>query len=90
MKKLLAISLALAMLLSLMAGCSGGKSEGAASAGGKITITMVESLTSPERTATLQSIIDKYEAANPNVHVELISPPLENARRSLSLSSSSA
>ena len=84
MKKLLAISLALAMLLSLMAGCSGGKSEGAASAGGKITITMVESLTSPERTATLQSIIDKYEAANPNVHVELISPPLENADAKIS------
>ena len=32
MKKLLAITLALAMLLSLMAGCSGGKSEGEAAA----------------------------------------------------------
>ena len=53
MKKLLAITLALAMVLSLMAGCSAGKTEGA-SAGDKITITMVESLTSPERTATLQ------------------------------------
>lgn len=83
MKKLLAITLALAMVLSLMAGCSAGKTEGA-SAGDKITITMVESLTSPERTATLQGIIDKYEAANPNVHVELISPPLENADAKIS------
>lgn len=91
MKKLLAITLALAMLLSMLAGCSGGKTEESAgnsaapaAEGEKITLTMVESLTSPERTATLQGIIDKYEEANPNVHVELISPPLENADAKIS------
>lgn len=87
MKKLFALILALCMVLS-MAACGGSDSSAAASggsaAGEKITITMVESLTSPERTATLQGIIDKYEAANPNVHVELISPPLENADAKIS------
>ncbi|OQA28168.1 MAG: putative ABC transporter-binding protein precursor [Chloroflexi bacterium ADurb.Bin344] len=44
-----------------------------------VTITMVESLTSPERTAILREIADKYEAANPGVKIEIISPPLEQA-----------
>jgi len=44
-----------------------------------ITITMVESLTSPERTAILREIADKYEAQHPGVTIDIISPPLENA-----------
>ena len=80
MKKFLAILLAVSLLATLCAGCGSSSSKGEE----KITITMVESLTSPERTATIQSIIDKYEAANPNVHVELISPPLENADAKIS------
>jgi multiple sugar transport system substrate-binding protein len=39
----------------------------------------VESLTSPERTAILREIADNYEAEHPNVTIEIISPPLENA-----------
>lgn len=81
MKKILAILLAVAMLATLFVGC--GSSSGDA-ADEKITITMVESLTSAERTATWQSIIDKYEELNPNVHIELISPPLENADSKIS------
>ncbi|MBO4937544.1 MAG: sugar ABC transporter substrate-binding protein [Oscillospiraceae bacterium] len=77
MKKFLAILLAVAMLATLFAGCGSKEAE-------KVTITMVESLTSPERTATIQGIIDKYEAENPNVHIELISPPLENADAKIS------
>lgn len=44
-----------------------------------ITITMVESLTSVERTAVIREIADKYEAEHPNITIEIISPPLENA-----------
>jgi multiple sugar transport system substrate-binding protein len=40
---------------------------------------MVESLTSPERTAILREIADKYQAEHPEVTIEIISPPLENA-----------
>jgi hypothetical protein len=36
-------------------------------------------LTSPERTAVLREIADKYQADHPNVTIEIISPPLENA-----------
>ncbi len=45
----------------------------------EITITMVESLTSPERTAILREIADKYQESHPGVTIEIISPPLENA-----------
>lgn len=62
------------MLALLFTGC---KSQ-------TVTITMVESLTSPERTATLQAIIEAYEAEHRNVHIELISPPLEDADTQIS------
>lgn len=59
---------------------SGTESEAESStAGGDITITMVESLTSPERTAIIREIADKYEAEHDNITIEIVSPPLENA-----------
>lgn len=48
-------------------------------AGEPVTIRLIESLTSPERTALLQSFADRYHEAHPNITVEIISPPLENA-----------
>ncbi|MGJ4851816.1 ABC transporter substrate-binding protein [Bacillota bacterium Meth-B3] len=44
-----------------------------------VKLTMVESLTSPARTATIRRLLDKFEAANPGITVDLISPPLDNA-----------
>ncbi len=95
MKKILAIALTAVMVLSMFAGCGNSGStdtnnptDGTAPAGStasanssseEVTLTMVESLTSPERSALLQNVIDKYEAEHPNVHIELVSPPLENA-----------
>lgn len=52
---------------------------GETAAGETITITLVESLTSPERTAILREIADKYQADHPNITVDIVSPPLENA-----------
>ena len=52
---------------------------GSSNAGGDITITLVESLTSPERTAIIREIADKYEAEHDNITIEIVSPPLENA-----------
>lgn len=38
-------------------------------------LKLVEVITSPERTVTLQAMVDEYEAANPGVEVEIISLP---------------
>lgn len=38
-------------------------------------LKLVEVITSPERTATLQGMVDEYEAANPGVEVEIVSLP---------------
>lgn len=61
---------------ALFAGIYGGMH---AAAEENITITMVESLTSAERTAIIREIADKYEEDHPNITIEIISPPLENA-----------
>lgn len=61
---------------ALFAGVYGGIN---AAADDNITITMVESLTSAERTAIIREIADKYEAEHPNISIEIISPPLENS-----------
>ncbi len=61
---------------ALFAGVYGGMN---AAADDNITITMVESLTSAERTAIIREIADKYEAEHPNISIEIISPPLENS-----------
>jgi multiple sugar transport system substrate-binding protein len=45
----------------------------------KITLTMVESLTNPDRTKVLREIADAYQAAHPNIVIEIISPPLDGA-----------
>lgn len=51
----------------------------------RITLTFVETMTSPERTQVLQSMIAQYEELNPSVHIELISPPYEQADNKLTL-----
>jgi len=56
--------------------------SGAASDGGsgkKVKLTMVESLSSPQRTDFLKQEISAFEAQNPGITVELITPPLESA-----------
>ncbi|MFI6292580.1 ABC transporter substrate-binding protein [Nonomuraea sp. NPDC050790] len=67
--------LALAALTVVLAGC--GSSSG--SDPGEVRLRMVESLTSPERTKLLKSLLADFEKANPGVKVELISPPLDSA-----------
>lgn len=45
----------------------------------QITLHMIESLTSPERTKLLQDAIDRFQKDNPSIKVELISPPFDQA-----------
>ena len=66
-----------AFAMATLAACS--MSSIMALADDQVTITMVESLTSPERTAILREIADNYQADHPDVTIEIVSPPLENA-----------
>lgn len=45
----------------------------------EITLRFIESLTSPERTKLLKDLFNKFEAENPGIKVEIISPPLKEA-----------
>src|SRR5947209_11784991 len=66
---------ALAVLASpALSGCGG-----SGSAGGTVSLRMIESLTSPSRTKLIRGMLDEFQKANPKIKVELISPPLDGA-----------
>lgn len=65
--------------MTMVAAMLAGMGSMSALADEEVTITMVESLTSPERTAVLREIADKYQEEHPNVTIDIVSPPLENA-----------
>jgi multiple sugar transport system substrate-binding protein len=71
----------LAALLAVSA-CSGG-SDSNGTDGGDVTLQMVESLTNPARTELIRGLLDEFEAENPGVTVELVSPPTEQADRTI-------
>ncbi|RKP49851.1 sugar ABC transporter substrate-binding protein [Cohnella endophytica] len=76
---------AVPVLISMLAACgsndssSNGAKESASKGVQKVKLTMIESLSSPKRTEFLQQSIKEFEAQNPNITVELITPPLESA-----------
>ena len=83
MKHPMTILLVLCTLLLVLspAFAAGTKEE----ASGPVTLTFVETMTSPSRTAQIQELIAKYEAQNPNVKINLVSPPYEQADNKLTL-----
>lgn len=72
-----AATLGMVAVLTTTAACSSGASGSAG--GGQETLNMVESLTAPDRTVLLKSMVADFEKANPTIHVNLISPPTESA-----------
>lgn len=68
---------AMAASASILAACGGSGSD--ASADGTVTLQMVESLTNPDRTALLKTMLADFEKANPKIKVSLVSPPTEQA-----------
>ena len=76
MKRAVIIAM-IALTASLVVSC-GGK-------GGKVELNFLEVLTSPERTAVIKGIIADYEKQNPNVTINLISPPYESADNKLTM-----
>ena len=81
MKRILVALLVLMLSVSLFAG---GSSESSASSG-KTKLTFFETMTSPGRTQVLLGLIDEYEALHPDIEIELISPPYEQADNRLSM-----
>jgi multiple sugar transport system substrate-binding protein len=71
-------SLATISLLALTA-CTGGGSA----ADGTVRLQMVESLTNPARTTLIRELLDEFEAENPGVTVDLVSPPTDQADQKL-------
>ena len=68
------------LAVSMLAGTIGTTAVNVAAEGTEeVTLTLVEAITSPERTEIIRSICDKFEEAHPGVTVELVSPPSENA-----------
>jgi multiple sugar transport system substrate-binding protein len=64
---------ALILLSSLpLSGCQVG-------GGGKIKLTMIESLTNPQRTKIIREIADEFQKLHANITIEIISPPLDGA-----------
>lgn len=77
--KLAATAITLTAASLALTACGGSSSNTTADGEEQVTLQMVESLTSPGRTELIRSLLDEYEAENPNVKVELISPPTEQA-----------
>ncbi|WP_231506267.1 ABC transporter substrate-binding protein [Paenibacillus sp. UNC451MF] len=86
-KRWLAVSLIPVLAAGAFSGCSSGETKGSTDGGsssGTVTLKMIESLTSPARTDVIKKMIASFESANPNIKVELISPPLESADNKIS------
>ncbi|MCZ8515628.1 sugar ABC transporter substrate-binding protein [Paenibacillus filicis] len=84
-KRWLAVSLVPVLAAGALGGCSSGQSgAGSGSGSNTVNLKMIESLTSPARTEVIKKMIASFEAANPNIKVELISPPLESADNKIS------
>lgn len=64
--------------LALISACSS-SDAGTKDKDGKVTLRMIESITSPARTELLKEMLKKFEDENPGIKVELISPPLKSA-----------
>jgi multiple sugar transport system substrate-binding protein len=81
LKKSFSMFLAMVIVISMIAGCSSEKKQtsGDGEDKDKVTLRMIESITSPARTKLLKEMISKFEAENQNIKVELISPPLQSA-----------
>jgi multiple sugar transport system substrate-binding protein len=75
--------LSLIIMVSFISGCmhTGVKTDKKepAAASDKVTLKVMQSLTTPQRTAQLRKLIEHFESENPNISIELISPDYDIA-----------
>lgn len=76
-----AIAAISALTLALTA--CGGDTGGEGTDGGDVTLQMVESLTNPARTELIKGMLADFEAENPGIKVDLVSPPTEQADQTI-------
>ncbi|MGO4545277.1 extracellular solute-binding protein [Paenibacillus sp. 2TAB23] len=71
------------LMISLISGCTTTSNESElpeqTGAADKVTLKMVQSLTTPQRTRQLEKLIAQFEKEHPNIGIELISPDYETA-----------
>ena len=78
MRRTTATTVTLGLIAALvLPGCTPGP------AAGTVTIQLVESLTNPDRSTLLKSLIAQFEQANGAIKVNLISPPTDQADQKL-------
>ena len=75
-RALLVVILVVAVSVLVVPGCK---------ADAKVKLTMVETITSPERTKLIRGFLDQFEQAHPDIEIELVSPPYESSDQKLSL-----
>lgn len=75
--RFIVVVVAVVVVLPTFAG--GGQEESGEASDQQVTLNFIEVLTSPGRTELINELIAEYEAANPNIKVNLISPPYEQA-----------
>lgn len=70
------------LMVTMLAGCGGTRTSGGNAEkpqGQEVKIQFMETLTSPERTEYVKTLIADFESKNPGIKVELISVPWEQA-----------
>lgn len=77
--KLMTAAATMTVVALALSACGGGEGDGGGADGGTVTLQMVESLTNPARTDLLKGMLTDFEADNPEIKVQLISPPTEQA-----------
>ncbi len=80
-KKLLVVALCIGVFVAPIFASGASEQKGDDS----IKLTFVETMTSPSRTAQIEELIAGYEAKNPNIKIELVSPPYEQADNKLTM-----
>ncbi len=80
-KQFSAVLAAVSAVALAVSGCAGGGQ--ANSDTGQVTLQMVESLTNPARTELIKGLLKDFESEHPDIKVELISPPTEQADQKL-------
>lgn len=79
-RKFMSAAAAVSAVALALTACGGDSTGNDGDTGGEtVTLQMVESLTNPARTELLKSMLADFEAENPGIKVDLISPPTEQA-----------
>jgi len=65
--------------VAALTSCSSSPGTGGSTDKPTVTLQMVESLTSPDRTKVIKKLLADFEAANAGIKVQLVSPPTEQA-----------